>query len=61
MHWDDELEYAVEVSIDNEESYQPTHYFKKKLISERSEVSTRPQGARKAPVRQDINDQDQCL
>ena len=51
MHWDDELEFAVEVSIDNEESYQPTHYFKKKLISEGSEVSTRPQRTRKAPVR----------
>ena len=31
LYWDEELEFAVEVSVDNEKSYQPTHYFKKKM------------------------------
>ena len=30
MYWDEEIEFVVEVSVDNEESYQPTHYLKKK-------------------------------
>ena len=28
LHWDDDFEFPVEVSVDNEESYQPTHYFR---------------------------------
>ena len=52
MQWIYELEFVVEVSINNEESYQLTQYFKKKQIAEGSEASTRPQRARKVPVRQ---------
>ena len=48
---DEELEFAVEVSVDNEESYQPTHYLKRKLAEEVPEVVTRPQRTRKVPER----------
>ena len=48
---DEEIEFAVEVSVENEESYQPTHYLKKKLAEEVSEGITRLQRTRKVPER----------
>ena len=41
LHWDDDFKFPVEVSVDNEESYQQSHYFRK-LFDERAKVSSRP-------------------
>ena len=51
LHWDDDFEFPVEVSVANEESYKPSHYFRKKLLDEGAMVSSRPQRVRKAPER----------
>ena len=49
--WDEEPEFALEVSIDKEEEYQPTYHFKRKAAELEDEHSVRPQQTRRAPER----------
>ena len=37
LSWDDEPDFALEVSIDQDEEYQPTYYFKRKATSPEKE------------------------
>ena len=51
MSWDDDPEFAVEVTVENDEEYQPNYYFRRKMEQYKTEVSTRPQRTRKVPER----------
>ena len=41
----------MELTVENEEDYQPNYYFKKKLASETVEKSPRPHRNRRKPER----------
>ena len=51
LSWDEKPDFALEVSIDQEEEYQPTYYFKRKAADPEVEPKARPQRTRKASER----------
>ena len=44
LSWEEDPEFAVEVTVENDWDYQPKYYFQKKLETVPVEKSPRPQG-----------------
>ena len=51
LSWEEDPEFAVEVTVENDEDYQPNYYFQKKLAAAPVEKSPRPQRNRRKPDR----------
>ena len=51
LSWKEDPEFAVEVTIEKDEGYQPNYYFRKKSAELPMERSPRPQRIRKKPER----------
>ena len=49
--WEENPEFAVEVTVENDKDYQSNYYFKKKLTEAPVEKSSRPKRNRKKPER----------
>ena len=51
LSWEEDPEFAVEVTVENDKDYQPNYYFKKKLAEAPVEKSPRSIRNRKKPER----------
>ena len=51
LSWEEDPKFVAEVTVENDEDYQPNYYFKKKLAEAPVERSSRPQRNRWKPER----------
>ena len=49
--WEEDPEFAVEITVENDGDYQPNYYLKKRLAEDPVEKIARPQRNRKKPDR----------
>ena len=55
LSWEEDPEFAMELTVDNAEDYEPNYYLRARAADAKAKKSPRPQRNRKAPERLNYN------